>query len=386
MKLRSLAMTFAALVLFAVNSLAQVSTLQGTVTGLDGKPVVGALVKIHRTDIKWDQTVKTDKRGHYIHTGVPLGGTFDITIEIDGKAADKIMGVHSSLGDHPDSNFDLRKSTANPNTQAMVQKAVETGQISDELKRQLTPEQKALLEKQMSEQGAKIKKQGALNASFNEGVTDLGNKQYEAAITALDKANELDDKQPAVWANLGDAYTGLAGTKTGPDFDAAMQKALDAYTHALTLNPNDASAHNNYALALAKTKKYPEMEAELRKAAELDPATAFSKFYNLGALMRNNGQDEAAGKAFKMAIDAAPDNPRNAESYYWYGMSLASQATLKDDKYVFPPGTIEAFQKYLELAPTGPNAQTAKDTIAQLGGTIQTSFQNPNAPANKKKK
>ena len=54
MKLRSLAMTFAALVLFAVNSLAQVSTLQGTVTGLDGKPVVGALVKIHRTDIKWD--------------------------------------------------------------------------------------------------------------------------------------------------------------------------------------------------------------------------------------------------------------------------------------------------------------------------------------------
>jgi tetratricopeptide (TPR) repeat protein len=164
-----------------------------------------------------------------------------------------------------------------------------------------------------------------------------------------------------------------------------MQKGMDAYTKSLSLNPNDAAAHNNYALALAKAKKYPEMEAELRKAAELDPANAYTKFYNLGALLTNNGQSEAAAKAFKMAIDSAPDNPKNVESYYQYGLSLAAQATVdKDGKFVAPPGTTEAFQKYVELAPTGPNAAACKDMIAQLGGGIQTSFTNPNATKKKK--
>jgi tetratricopeptide (TPR) repeat protein len=386
MKLRSLAATIAVLVLSAVSSMAQITTMEGTVTGLDGKPIQGALVKIHRTDIKWDATLKTDKKGHYIHTGVPLG-MFEISVEVDGKVVDKVNGVKSQMGDHPPTDFDLRKSTnANPASQAMVQQALQTGQISDELKRQLTSEQKAALEKQITEQGAKIKKQNALNASFNEGVTALGNKQYDVAVTALEKAGELDPSQSAVWANLGDAYIGLAGTKTGPDYDATMQKGMDAYAKSLALNPNDAAAHNNYALALAKAKKFPEMEAELRKAAELDPATAYSKFYNLGALLTNNNQGEAAAKAFKMAIDAAPDNPRNVEAYYQYGLSLAGQATVdKDGKFVAPPGTVQAFQKYLDLAPNGPNAQACKDMITQLGGTIQTTFQNPNAAPKKKK-
>ena len=69
MKLRSLALTIAGLVMFAASALAQVTTIEGTVTGTDGKPVQGAIVKIHRTDIKWDSQLKTDKRGHYIHTG-----------------------------------------------------------------------------------------------------------------------------------------------------------------------------------------------------------------------------------------------------------------------------------------------------------------------------
>jgi hypothetical protein len=47
------------------------------------------MVKIHRVDVKWDTTVKTDKRGHYIHTGVPLG-TFEITVTVDGKEVDKL--------------------------------------------------------------------------------------------------------------------------------------------------------------------------------------------------------------------------------------------------------------------------------------------------------
>jgi hypothetical protein len=43
-------------------------------------------------------------------------------------------------------------------------------------------------------------------------------------------------------------------------------------------------------------------------------------------------------------------------------------------------------QKYLELKPDGPFAASAKELIAGLGGTVSTTFQNPNAPAGKKNK
>ena len=397
MKLRSLALTIAGLVIFAASALAQVTTIEGTVTGTDGKPVQGAIVKIHRTDIKWDSQLKTDKRGHYIHTGVPAGGTYEISVQIDGKDVDHLGNVKSTMGDHPPTDFDLRKSQAeNSSKNEMVKQAMETGQVSDDLKKQLTAEQKAALDKSMAENKGKMQKTKALNDSFNEGLTALQAAphettpegkatQYQTAVTALEKAKEVDATQPAVWSNLGDAYLGLAGTKTGADFDAATAKGIEAYSKAIEIKPDDPATHNNYGLALAKAKKYPEAEAELKKAADLDPATAFQRYYNLGALLSNIGQGEPASKAFKAAIDSAPDNPKNAESYFQYGLSLAGQATTdKDGKFIAPPGTIESFQKYLTLTPNGQNAQTAKDMIAQLGGSIQTEFKNPASQKKKK--
>jgi tetratricopeptide (TPR) repeat protein len=388
MKLRNLALGVIALTVLAFTSWAQVTTIEGDVKGPDGKPLKDALIRIHRTDIKWDSKCNSDKKGHYIHTGVPLG-TYEITLEVDGKAVDKVTGVKTSMGGQKPVDFDMSKAgaqaQANAARQAEIQKAYETGQMPDELKRSLTPEARAKMEKDIAAQAEKMKKQNALNEQFGVGMTALQNKEFDKAVPALEKAAEVDPTQPAVWANLGDAYMGLAGTKTGPEFDALAQKGIDAYAKSIELKPDDAAAHNNYALALAKAKKFPEMQAELKKAAELDPATAYVKFFNLGALMTNAGQSEAASKAFKMAIDAAPDNPKNAEAYYQYGMSMAAQASASPEgKITVPPGTVEAFQKYLQLAPDGKNAQVAKDMLTQLGGTIETNFKNPVAPKKKK--
>ena len=51
-----------------------------------------------------------------------------------------------------------------------------------------------------------------------------------------------------------------------------------------------------------------------------------------------------------------------------------------------PPGAVEALQKYLELQPTGPNAASAKEMIAQLGSTVQTTFSDPNKKPEQPKK
>jgi tetratricopeptide (TPR) repeat protein len=99
--------------------------------------------------------------------------------------------------------------------------------------------------------------------------------------------------------------------------------------------------------------------------------------------MVNNGQPEAAVEAFKKAIDA---NPNYAPAQYQYGLSMVSKAqTSADGKVIPPPGTVEAFQKYLELEPNGPYAQQAKDILTTLTGSVQTTYENPNAPKKKKK-
>ncbi|MGH9665083.1 MAG: tetratricopeptide repeat protein [Bryobacteraceae bacterium] len=361
---------------------AQVSSLEGVVKDQKGQPLKGALVKIDRKDIKGHYQVKTDKKGHYFHAGLPLG-IYKVSIEVDGKDRDSVDNVRTRLGDPLELNFDLKQSA---DEQQALQKAAESGTLTKEQERQMSPEQRQAIEKQMKEQKAQIQKNKALNDAFNQGKDALAAKQWDAAVQAFSKASEMDAKQNVIWGNLADAYVGLAGTKTGAEQDAAMSKAAEAFNKAIELKPDDAAYHNNYALALAKMKKFDEAQAELTKAAQLDPPNAGKYYYNLGAVLVNTGQIEPAGQAFKKAIDA---DPNYADAQYQYGVYLISKATTTaDGKIVPPPGTAEAFKKYLDLKPTGPNAEAAKGMLASIEGSVQTQYTNPDAkksPSKKKK-
>jgi tetratricopeptide (TPR) repeat protein len=385
MKLRSLAHVTAGMALFALASFAQITGVEGYVKGADGKPVQGAIVKLDRTDIKGHYETKgTDKKGHYIYNGLPIG-TYNMTVWVDGKQVDALNGVKTSPGDPQRLDFDLKAQKAESDSkQALAQKAMETGQISDELARSLTPEQKAQLQKQIDGQVAQRKKNSALNEAYNNGMTALQNKQYDQAIEQFNKAGELDPNQLAVWSHLAEAYMDLANSKTGADRDAALQKGLETYQKAIALKPDDASLHNNYGLALAKAGKIPEMQAELQKAVEIDPTHACQSYYNLGAILTNSGKTDDALAAFKKATDA---DPKCADAYYQEGVTLVAKATTTPDGKINPvPGTVEAIQKYLELQPEGKYAADAKNLLATLGSTVETSYKNPDATVKKKKK
>jgi hypothetical protein len=41
---------------------------------------------------------------------------------------------------------------------------------------------------------------------------------------------------------------------------------------------------------------------------------------------------------------------------------------------VVPDGTTEAYQKYLELSPTGRFSESAKQTLVALGSTVETTY------------
>src|SRR2546427_12849173 len=107
-RLKTATLSVAALLIFASAAFAQVSSIEGDVKGEDGAPFKGALVKIERKDIKGHYQVKSDKKGHYFHTGLPLG-TYKLGLEVDGKDVDSVDNGRTKLVACTASDFDLHK-------------------------------------------------------------------------------------------------------------------------------------------------------------------------------------------------------------------------------------------------------------------------------------
>jgi tetratricopeptide (TPR) repeat protein len=385
MKFRNLVVAAAGACLLALTSFAQITAIEGDVMGEDGNPAANAAIKIVRTDIKGNYPCKTNKKGHFFYNGLPLG-TYTVSVEMDGKEMDVVRGVRTRLGDPVPVNFDLQKIAQTKKAlSAQLSAAGSSGSgLTKEQERSMTKEDKEKYEKIAKEREAQMKKNKELNDAYTTGTAAMESKDYDAAVTSLTKASELDPKQLAVWQHLAEAYIAGAVKKSGADFDAGMNKGIEAYGKALELSPSDAGTHSNLAIALGKLKKFPEATAETEKAAQLDPTKAGQFYYNLGASLVNAGQSEQASAAFKKAIEI---DPKHADSYYQYGVYLISKASFAADGKVTPvPGTVEAFQKYLELAPTGQFADPAKAMLESLNAKVDTAYKNPNAPAATKKK
>ena len=172
-----------------------------------------------------------------------------------------------------------------------------------------------------------------------------------------------------------------------------LNSAVEAYQKAVQLkqaatnekDPNStkmlAAYYNNLAEAYSKAGKTDDAVKTYQQAAEADPTAAAQYYYNMGAVLTNAGKGDAAIAAFDKSIAA---DPTRADAYYQKGVNLIGKATLQGDKTIAPPGTAEAFNKYLELQPAGPYADVAKQMLATIGAPVETSFGNKKkAPAKK---
>ncbi len=361
--------------LFAASSLAQTSSLEGDVKDENGQPLVGGLIKLERKDIRGNYQTKTNKKGHWFHAGLPLG-TYKVSLEVNGKVMDFADNVRTKFGDTEKVDFNLAEQKAR-------QVAAAAGvPLTQEQARQMTPEQRRQIEEATKKRQEQLGKNKALNDAFNAGKEAMNTKNWDGAIEAFNKANEMDPKQHVIWGSLAECYVQVANTKTGAEQQAVVGKAMESYAKAIELKPDDAAYHNNYGLALCRFGKMAEGQAELAKAASLDPQNAGRYFYNLGAILVNTGKAEEAYEAFQNALKA---DPNYAEAHYQVGVYLLSKASVSADGKVTPaPGTVEAFQKYLELKPTGPFADSAKGSLQALSASIETQFSTK--PAKKSRK
>src|SRR5258707_6598924 len=110
-RIKSLALPVLAVIVLSVPAFAQTTGVEGVVTGPDGKPLQGAVIKFERSDIKGHYEVKTDKKGHYGHYGLPLG-TFTVDVYVGSDMKDEMKGVKTHGGDPQQLNFDLARAAA----------------------------------------------------------------------------------------------------------------------------------------------------------------------------------------------------------------------------------------------------------------------------------
>ncbi len=320
------------------------TTVKGICKDETGKPIVGATVELANLDNGRKVTATTDNHGQY--SSLSAGpGNYKITISAaDGKPLFFLNNVPVQAGVENVVDFDLAKLKA--------EAAKEPGNEA----------QRKEVEK-VKKENDKIK---GLNALLQQAAQQKKENNYEAAVATLEQATAQDQTHDIIFASLGDAYL---GAKKYPEAETAYNKAI-----ALAAPGSKAlgSYHSGLALALLRQGKTDLSMAECDKAAQLDPAIAGQCYYNQGAILTNQGKVDEANAAFDKAIAA---DPNHADAYYQKGINLLGKATLgKDGKMVPVPGTAEALNKYLQLAPGGKNAQAAKDLLASIGAPVETTY------------
>ena len=350
-------------------------SVKGVCKDVDGKPIAAATVEWVGVETGRKYTLKTNNKGEYFSLGISPG-KYNVKLSKDGKEIFHFSNFSVGL-DVAELDFDMKKE----------QSAAAQGQG-------LSQEQ----QKAVQEQQAKVAKETNTVKSLNEklnaakSATDAGD--YETAIKTLEEANQIDATRDLIWFKLADAYRMSAPKQTDPAekqkrFEMAVvdyQKAIDlrSASESAAKDPNSnatlAAYYNNLAETDAKSNKIDDAVTNYNKAAQLDPTKASQYLFNTGAVLTNAGRVDDAIAAFDKVIVS---DPTKAEAYYWKGVNMIGKATLKGDKMVAPEGTAECFQKYLELQPNGQMAQPAKDMLASIGASIETSFGTKKKPVKK---
>jgi tetratricopeptide (TPR) repeat protein len=341
-------------------------TVKGVCKDSEGKPIVQAEVEWTGVESGHTYKLKTNNKGEYFSLGI-VPGRYNVKLSKDGKELFHINGVAVGL-DETELPFDLKKE-----------------QTSAAQAQGMTPEQAKAKAEAAAKAAAEVKTVGTLNDKLKAAAAASDAKDYETAIATLNEANQIDNTRDLIWFKLGDAYR-LSGPKQTDAaekqkrYEMAMadfQKAIDlrSASEIAQKDPDNnkkvAAYYNNLADACYKARKIDDAVANYNKAIQLDPAGAPGYWFNIGAVLTNAGKVDDAIAAFDKVIAA---DPTRADAYYQKGVNLLGKATLKGDKMVAPDGTAEAFQKYLELAPTGPYAQPAKDMLASIGASVETGF------------
>jgi tetratricopeptide (TPR) repeat protein len=340
---------------------AQTGSISGQILDMNSKPWYGLTVQVV-SDQGVKQEAKTENDGRYsirnLHSGV-----YTVTIVAFPPPNDKqppydLAKVKVSAGEDvkADANFKDILAKQGAVAQEQVKKQEETKAKFEGMKAHFTAGN-AILDQ---EKVARAELQKATPDQRDAAKQKLSNLADQAAKEFQAAQQSAPDKDPNVhliYAKLGEAY----------DTAGRNDEAAQAYQQAIAAKPDAPGYYNNLGNVLARAGKIDEAKAAYTKSAELDPTNAATAWRNFGISLYNANR---LGDAVEPLQKSAELDPKNAQTWYLLGASLVYKMTTKKvgdkEEVVFAPGTIEAYQKAIELDPNGPYGQQAKAGLEQL--------------------
>jgi tetratricopeptide (TPR) repeat protein len=212
----------------------------------------------------------------------------------------------------------------------------------------------------------------ASKADIEAKIIEIKTAKYTEVETLMLRDTKVKSDASALWAQLGQAELSL---KKYDEAEAAFKKALEAETAAKKPMPqNQGAANAGLGEIYARTGKIPEANAAYDAAAKVNPPQAGFYYKNEAVIFYQVGNADAQVAAADQAIKANEANKvdpaTQAILYYLKGQGLVSKSTIdpKTNLIVLSPDCIQAYQKYLQLAPTGQFAKDVKDVLAQAAG------------------
>jgi tetratricopeptide (TPR) repeat protein len=133
-----------------------------------------------------------------------------------------------------------------------------------------------------------------------------------------------------------------------------MEAALAAARDCLALDPESSECLAIAANACAELGDEPARAEYMARYRELNPDDP-TVLFNEAAVFLNNLDDAGAQPLLEGCLSADPEHP---ECNFEYGMLLLRLGDME--------GAKQHLQKYLEVAPDGPLAPTAEETIKYL--------------------
>lgn len=359
------ALLFALTLVNAPRALAQMDgVISGQILDVTGKPWADMGIQAVSDQGAKSET-KTDSSGNFTIRGL-RNGTYSVFVVLPAPNKPYEVKVSVRGADTPKVNLNFKDIVSKQGAEAQEQakKQEEERQKFQGMKQHFDAgvgfltqanQAKADLGKAPADQRDALKTQ----------VKDLSEKavtELEAAKTAT---GEKDSNRPLIWAKLAEAYDAAGRT----------DDAVNAYKQAIELKPSP-DYYNNLGGVLGRAGKIDDAMAAYAKSAELNPAGAAQAYRNAGITMYNAGKMKEAVEPLKKATEL---DPKSAQAWYLLGASLVGSMEYKQvgGKYdvVVQPGTVEAYQKALELDPNGVYGQQAKqglEALEQMAPGIET--------------
>ena len=405
-----LSITAAALLSVSMSVMAQQTTVQNQPTG------GGAVGKIHghvtdptgvpkgtgTVSLSTDGGVTSkfsfpvDANGSYAGDNVPAG-TYSVILKLpetpEGKFVDLIENVKITNGSDTLADIDMSRQAyidkLSPEQKKQVeefkkknQEVTKTNALIKNLNgdlasvRSLIKEGDAAHATAVTQLGASASK-----SDVSAKETEIKTAKYGEAETLMLKDTAAKPDAAILWNELGNAQAGL-GKYT--DAEASYKKALEMNAAGGKAKPElDGGAYDGLGMVYVRTKKVDEATTAIDSAVKAMPtqgALYYSNYAKVLYSMNSTGQlsnPDAQAAAADKAIAATPaGSPGVAILYYLKAQALTQKASFDDktQKIILPPGTAEAYQKYLELDPSGPFSEDSKQVLASAGQKIETKF------------